>query len=171
MITTLDKPKSVKMLNLTGEEVWSVTADLQGRPLFEAPEYAISPGVENELVVVTDYLKETLSFISCKDGTVIKTLDMQGTGPEGIAADNHNNLFVAYFDRNEIACISENGRSFQTVLSGKSWGETLLETFARIRSINCGEDPLALAYNCFTNELLVSYNPSDCVDRFGLKME
>ena len=168
VVTTLGEPKCVKMLKLSGEELWSITTDLQGGQMFEAPEYIISYGLEDKTIVVSDYRKETLSFISGKTGTILKTLDMQGTGPEGIAIDSYNNLFVASFDRNEISCISENDGKIQTVLSWKNWRETLLETFARIRSINCKEGPLAVAYNCFTNELFVSYNPSDFVDRFTL---
>ena len=34
-----------------------------------------------------------------------------------------------------------------------------------ICSISCKEGPLAVSYNCFTNEL---FNPSDFVDRFTL---
>lgn len=168
VVTTLDEPKGVKMLKLNGKEVWSITTDLQGRQMFEAPEYIISYGMENETIVVSDYRKETLSFISGKTGTILKTLAVQGIGPEGIAVDDFNNLFVASFDRNEISCISENDGKIQTVLSWKNWRETLLETFARIRYINCCEGPLALSYNCFTKELFLSYSPSDFVDRFTL---
>ena len=52
VVTTLDEPKYVEMLKLSGEEVWSIMTDLQGRPIFEAPEYIISYGMENEMDVV-----------------------------------------------------------------------------------------------------------------------
>ena len=35
--TTLGEPKCVKMLKLSGEELWSITTDLQGGQMFESP--------------------------------------------------------------------------------------------------------------------------------------
>ena len=168
VVTTLTVPRGVKMLKWNGDEVWSVTMDLQGKQMFEAPENIVSFVVENETVAVSDYRKETLTFISGENGDILKTIDIQGTGPEGITVDNYNNLFVACFDRNEVWYISENGRKFQTVLSGSGWSKKFLDTISRIRSINCRECPHALAYNRFTKEIFVSYNPSDFVDRFTL---
>ena len=88
--------------------------------------------MEDKTIVVSDYRKEPLSFISGKTGTILNTRHMQGTGPEGIAVDSYNTLFVASFERNEISCISENDGKIQTVLSWKNWRETLLVTFAQL---------------------------------------
>ena len=35
VVTTLSEPKCVKMLKLSGEELWSITTDLQGGQMFE----------------------------------------------------------------------------------------------------------------------------------------
>lgn len=59
VVTTLQRKGAgcVKMLKRNGDEIWSVTTDIHGNKMFEAPEYIASIGIEKHSVVVSDYRK------------------------------------------------------------------------------------------------------------------
>lgn len=168
VVTAMTKPRSVKMLEWNGQEVWSAMKDKQGNHLFEAPEHVTSVGNDVAKVVVSDYRKETLTVISGKDGSILQIIAVAGYGPQGLAFDKLGNLFVACYDRNEVYIFSKDFKIKKKLISSPKY--SICDVFAYKPyqpSPFCKDCPFDVAFNNVTCELYVCYDmASGEIDRF-----
>ena len=92
------KLPSVKLLEQTGREYWSVSTDQQGRQLFEYPEYVCfhdDGGIST--VVVTDKEMDTLTLLKAETGEVVTTRQLERERwPRVVTTDTAGNVYVCY---------------------------------------------------------------------------
>ena len=182
VVIALTKPRCVKMLELNGTEICSIETDAQGNPLFGKPEYITSFGTKSQEVIVSDYLKQRLTFINCKDRMVIRKVKLIGMGPEGLAIDSHNNVYAVFHDDNDIRVFSEDLKQSRVLLAWwGGWLDYILNSwhsyYQRYRvpypvyySLRNGGT--AIAFNSVTSELYVSYDTApDSIDCFKLSLD
>ena len=98
VVIAISKPRSVKMLEWDGTVIWTLKEDKKDKPLFGKAVRIASFGSENQKVVVSDYKCKTLSFIDCKDGTIIRRLNLTDVGPMGLTFGPRqaNLVLIAY---------------------------------------------------------------------------
>ena len=156
VVTTATTPPSVRMIDMNGKVVWSVTKGPDNQELFDVPRYIVTSKVnETEAVIVSDYRKETLTLLNANNGSLLKIVDMKGKCPYGITVDNNGNIFVACYNTREICVRSNDFTQSRTLISRKD-----LE----------GE-PACIAYSRSTDTLYISYNRAcDYIERFQLSM-
>ena len=84
VVTTYTTPRSVRMIDMNGKEVWSVSKGPDNQELFDAPRYIVTSKInDTETVIVSDWKKETLTLLNANNGSLLKIVDMLGTGPLG----------------------------------------------------------------------------------------
>lgn len=153
VVTVWNEPKSVKMIDINGQEIWSVSTGPDGQIMFKKPYgVAVIKNNDAETVVVSDWGKNFLALLDANNGTLVKTIDMNGKGPHGIAVDDNGNMFVSCFFSREVCIWSRNFTQSSTVLADQ----------------DLQQNPIDVAYNCLTAELFVTYLQSAEVDRFKL---
>ena len=77
IVTKFDEPQCVKMIDLNGEEKWSVSADHKGQQLFNTlHSITISTSNDTSTIIVSDWGKDTLTVFNSNDRHVIKTIDL-----------------------------------------------------------------------------------------------
>ena len=110
---------------------------------------------DTDTVIVSDYVKETLSLLNANNGSLLKIVDMKGKCPRGITLDNDGNIFVACYTTDEI-CVWSNGfTKSRTLISGKELEMT----------------PGCIAYSSSTDTLYIGYwGDCDYIERFQLSM-
>ena len=139
--TTSTTPPSVRMIDMNGKDVWSVTKGPDNQQLFVTPHYIVTSKINTtETVIVSDCGKETLTLLYANNGSLLKIVDMKGKGPLGLTVDNHGNIFVACFTR-EICVPSNDFTKSRTLISQKDLGWA----------------PRCIAYSSSTNTLYISY--------------
>ena len=161
MITYLDKlvviswnePKSVKMIDLNGQELWSVSKGPDNQQLFDNP-YAVVINKMNDTdtVIVSDCGKESLTILSTSNGTLLKTIDMKGKAPHGLTVDNNGNIILSCNDTREILVLSNDFTNSRVLLSGQELRPKLCD----------------IMYSCRAGELFVVYDDNNEIDRFQL---
>ena len=153
VVTRWSKPTSVKMVDVNGREIWSVSTDQSGQTLFKKPRSVVSIVKRDQTrIVVTDWGKDTLTVLDAKTGKHIKTIDVEEKAPHGITADNEGNVYVCYFHTKEICVWSKDFKESRTLLSGNM----------------LSSGPRDILYNNITDELFVSYRITDQADKFQL---
>ena len=153
IVTSLSVPKSVKMIDLTGREKWSVSVDNKGQQLFDSP-YAVTVTTSNDTstVIVSDGGKHSLTVIDPNDGHLIKTIDVKGKLPYGLTTDKDGNVYVCYFDTMEICVFSPGFEKSRILLSN-----------SELRSC-----PYDIAYCSNSGVLYIAYYYGNTVDCFQL---
>ena len=154
--TTSTTPPSVRMIDMNGKEVWSVSKGPDNQKLFNAPFYIVTSKInDTEAVIVSDWWKETLTLLNANNGSLLKIVDMKGKCPHGITVDNDGNIFVACYTTREICVWSNDFTQSRTLISGKD-----LE-----------REPREIAYSRSTDTLYIGYgNDCDYIERFQLSM-
>ena len=152
VVTTFTAPRSVRMIDMNGKEVWSVSKGPDNQQLFDASRYIVTSKInDTETVIVSDCEKETLTLLNANNGSLLKIVDMKGKGPYGITVDNNGNIFVACGTTREI-CVWSND---WTLISRKD-----LEIF-----------PGCIAYSSSTDNLYISNAGFyDYIERFQLSI-
>ena len=150
--TTSTTPPSVKMIDMNGKDVWSVTKGPDNQQLFAEPYYIVTSKINTtETVIVSDWEKGTLTLLNANNGSLLKIVDMKGKRPYGITLDNDGNIFVACFTTREICVWSSDFTKSRTLISQKDLGLA----------------PRCIAYSSSTNTLYISYNGYyDYIERF-----
>ena len=153
VVTARTTPPSVRMIDTNGKEVWSVSKGPDNQQLFDTPYYIVTSKInDTETVIVSDRLKETLTLLNANNGSLLKIVDMQGTGPLGITVDNNGNIFVACNITSEICVWSNDFTKSRTLISRKE-----LEM-----------EPRCIAYSRSTDTLYISYyEDCDYIERFN----
>ena len=154
--TGLFSPRSVRMIDTNGKEVWSVSKGPDNQHLFNTPLYILTSKInDTETVIVSDYRKETLTLLNANNGSLLKIIDMEGKNPLGITVDSDGNIFVACVRTREIFVWSNDFTKFRTLISRKD-----LE-----RTPNC------IAYSSSTDTLYIGYDTyCDYIERFQLSL-
>ena len=152
VVTTSTTPPSVRMIDMNGKEVWSVTEGPDDQLVFVTPLYIVTSKINTtETVIVSDYRKETLTLLKANNGSLLKIVDMKGKCPLGITVDNDGNIFVICGTTSEICVWSNDFTKSQTLISPED-----LELA-----------PRCIAYNSSTNTLYISYvDNCDYIERF-----
>ena len=155
VVTRWNKPASVKMIDISGREIWSVSNDQNGQTLFKKPRSVISYEINGQtMVVVTDWGKDTLTVLDAETGKIIKIIDVEERAPHGVTADKDGNIYVCYFHTKEICVWSKDFEESRILLSGNV----------------LSSGPRDILYNEKTDELYVSYRITDQADRFQLSL-
>ena len=156
VVTACTTPRSVRMIDMNGKEVWSVSKGPDNQQLFDAPWYIVTSKInDTEAVIVSDCQKETLTLINANNGSLLKIVDMKGKCPRGITVDNDGNIFVACYTTREICVWFNDFTKSRTLISRKD-----LE-----------REPDCIAYSRSTDTLYISYNRAcDYTERFQLSM-
>ena len=157
LVVTVDTtPRSVRMIDMNGKEVWSVSKGPDNQQLFDIPRYIVTSKInDTEAVIVSDWKKGTLTLLNANNGSLLKIIDMKGKGPRGITVDNNGNIFVVCYNTMEICVWSNDFTQSRTLISGKD-----LE-----RELHCME------YSSSTDTLYIGYNTyCDYIERFQLSM-
>ena len=148
-----NEPRCVKMVDPSGQELWSTSADNNGQKLFTTP-YSVATHLykDRQVVLVTDWGKETLTVLDAKNGGFIKAVDMKGTALRGMTTDADGNIYLCYSKTSNIAVYSADLNIGRVLLS----------------SNKLQPEPMDVSYNNHTDELFISYRGSDIIDRFKL---
>ena len=156
VVTARTTPRSVRMFDRNGKEVWFVSKGPDNQQLFDRPYYIVTSKInDTETVIVSDWGKETLTLLNANNGSLLKIVDMQGTGPLGITVDNNGNIFVACNITSEICVWSNDFTKSRTLISRKD-----LEMELR-----------CIAYSRSTDTLYIGYNTyCDYIERFQLSV-
>ena len=156
VVTTCTTPRSVRMIDMNGKEVWSVSKGPGNQQLFDRPFFLVTSKInDTETVIVSDCEKETLTLLNANNGSLLKIVDMKGKCPYGITVDNGGNIFVACYTTGEICVWSNDFTKSRTLFSRKD-----LE-----------RKPDCIAYSRSTDTLYIGYyGVCDYIERFQLSM-
>ena len=156
VVTTYTTPPSVRMIDINGKEVWSVSKGPDNRQLFVVPLYTVTSKInDTETVIVSDCEKETLTLLNANNGSLLKIVDMKGKFPRGITVDDNGNIFVACGRTREICVWSNDFTKSRTLISRKDFEG----------------NPYRIAYSRSTDILyIVYYGACDYIERFQLSM-
>ena len=156
VITYTTLTPSVRMIDMNGKEVWSVSKGPDNQQLFDAPLYIVTSKInDTETVIVSDRWKETLTLLNANNGSLLKIIDMKGKCPRGITVDNDGNIFVACYKTSEICVWSNDFTKSRTLISRKDLEGT----------------PYCIAYSRSTDTLYIGcYAACDYIERLQLSM-
>ena len=156
VVTAATTPRSVRMIDMNGKEVWSVSKGPDNQQLFDRPLFIVTSKINaTDTVIVSDYVKETLTLLNANNGSLLKIIDMKGKGPRGITVDNNGNIFVACYNTKEICVWSNDFTKSRTLISRKD-----LE-----------REPRDIAYSRSTDTLYIGYiGVCDYIERFQLSI-
>ena len=95
------------MVGPSGQELWSTSTDDNGQKLFKTP-YSVATDLykDRQVVLVTDWGKETLTVLDAKNGGFIKAVDMKGMALHGITTDADGNIYLCQSKTSNIAVYS-----------------------------------------------------------------
>ena len=155
-VTTRTTPPSIRMIDMNGKEVWSVSKGPDNQQLFDRPYYIVTSKInDTETVIVSVCGKETLTLLNANNGSLLKIVDMKGKFPRGITVDNDGNIFVACGTTREIFVWSNDFTQSRTLISEKDLEMT----------------PGCIAYSRSTDTLFIGYcDDCDYIERFQLSM-
>ena len=156
VVTTRTTPPSIRMIDMNGKEVWSVSKSPDNQQLFDAPYYIVTSKInDTETVIVSDFDMETITLLNANNGSLLKIIDMKGKYPRGITVDINGNIFVACNKTSEICVWSNDFTKSRTLISEKD-----LE-----------RRPACIAYSRSTDTLYIGcYDYCDYIERFQLSM-
>ena len=93
--------RSVRMINMEGELQWSTGS--RDERLFVSAEYlTVGSGFGPATVVVSDWLKHTITVLDADSGKLIKVCDVEGREPMRITGDNCGTVYVWYSRTRDI---------------------------------------------------------------------
>ena len=132
-------PHSVQMIDMRGKNLWTTTTDAEGKNLFDRAWFLTTcSGDDGDIVIVTDWQKQTITVLDAAAGKVVKVCDVKGKAPRGVTVDDNGNVYVCYHS-GEI-----------TMWSRGMQEETRLTTGSEYLKF-----PRAMAYNSRRSELVV----------------
>ena len=142
---------SVKLITTAGEPLWSVSKDQTGHALFQVPYNLTCYRDQNQCrVVLTDSLKNCITVLDGNTGKVINTITLGTQCPGGVTTDNNGNFYICYQGSDEIVIWNKDMTNSRVLLTTR-------------------DDPWALGYDSFRNQLIVSYSYADEVKCYQLQ--
>ena len=155
VVTSWNEPKSVKMIDMNGQEWWSVSKGPDNQQLFDKP-YAVVINKMNDTdtVIVSDSGKKLLTILSTSNGTLLKTIDVKGKAPHGLTVDNNGNIILCCNRTREILVWSNDFTNSRILLAGQE-----------LRGYPCD-----IVYSWRAGELFVACGKNNKVDRFQLSV-
>ena len=143
-------PRTVKLIDMTGKVIWSLSTGDTGQTLFKRPWFVSSfAGGKSSSVIVTDNDNHTLTLLNGDTGEVITTHQLERKFPRGVATDNAGNVYVCHFGTGEVAVLS----------ADLSREKILLSNQQGLRS-----SPQAIAFHELSRQLVISYCGESCID-------
>ena len=153
IVTKMDASPCVKMIDLNGQEKWSISIDHNGQQLFGQPySVTISTCNDKSTAIVSDWNKHTLTLIDPNDGQLIKTIDVTGKHPLGLSSDDDGNVYACFKPSKEVCVFSPDFGKSRILLSGS-------DLFG---------DPISIVYCHNSDVLYIGYSDKDTVDCFKL---
>ena len=152
VVTACTTPRSVRMIDMNGKVVWSVTKGPDNQQLFDTPLFIVTSKINTtETVIVSDCDKETLTLLNANNGSLLKIVDMKWKRPLGITVDKNGNIFVACGTTREI-CV---------------WSNDFIKSRILISRKDMDLGPRCIAYSSSTDTLYISYYvPYGYIERF-----
>ena len=109
---------SVIMINMEGRILWS-TESLPQQLFSHAWFLTVRSGSGPDTVLVSDWVKETITVLEADTGKLVKVCDVGGRKPLGLTVDDNGNVFVCYFYPREIRVWSRNMEERSLTIHGK----------------------------------------------------
>ena len=155
VVTRFDGPKSVKMINMDGQEVWSVSKGPDSQQLFAKPYDVVVQTIDGkDTVIVSDYSRESLTLLDASNGELLKVVDTKGKGSHGMTVDKFGNILVCYKLASEVHVYSSDFTKSAILLTKN----------------DIHKKPIILAYNRSTCTLFVGYDENKEVGRFKISL-
>ena len=158
VITRSTVPKSVKMIDQDGNEIWSTSFDPSGQPHFQDLTHLTTNVIHGKTtVIVTDWGRDTITLLDADNGQLIKIIDVKGKGPRGLVIDSDGNIYICCWKTSEISIWSTDFNQSRILLSTSQ-----LQGY-----------PRNIIYSHVTGEIFVSYTLSrTCIiDSFQVMVE
>ena len=141
---------AVKLIDMTGKVIWSLSTGDTGQSLFREPLYVSSfPDGKSSSVIVTDESNHTLTLLNGDTGEVITTRKLERKRPRGFATDNAGNVYVCYSWTGEVAVLSADLSREKILLAGQQ---------------NLRSGPQAIAFHELSRQLVIAYFLESCID-------
>ena len=145
IITCATEPRSVKLITLGGDVLWSVATTSDGSVLFDSPYFITSsPSSDDNRVVVSDEDRLTLTVLDGRTGTVEHVFDVEYGESRGVALDDYDNIYICY----ETGEISVRGRDADKKICIVDKTDGL-------------KKPCCMEFNLKTNEILLTTSFND----------
>ena len=155
VVTRFDEPQSVKLINMDGQEIWSVSKGPDGQQLFAKPYAVVVQTIDGkDTVIVSDWSRKSLTLLDASNGELLKVVDTKGKGPHGMTVDKFGNILVCYYKASEVHVYSSDFTKSAILLTKN----------------DIHKNPSNLAYNRSTCTLFVGYEDNKEVDRFKLSL-
>ena len=155
VVTRFDEPQSVKLINMDGQEVWSVSKGPDGQQLFAKPYDVIVQTIDGkDTVIVSDWGRKSRTLLDASNGELLKVVDMKGKDPHGMTVEKFGNTFVCNRMSSEVHVYSSDFTKSAILLTKN----------------DIHEKPINLAYNRSTCTLFVGYGGNKEIDRFKITL-
>ena len=155
VVTTFDEPQSIKLINMDGQEVWSVSKGPDGQQLFSKPYDVVVQKIDGkDTVIVSDWGRQSLTLLDASNGELLKVVDMKGKNPHGMTVDNLGNNLVCNRKSSEVHVYASDVTKSAILLTKN----------------DIQEYPITLAYNWSTCTLFVGYSDNKEIDRFKISL-
>ena len=154
VVTRFDEPQSVKLINMDGQEVWSVSKGPDGQQLFSNPYDVVVQTIDGkDTVIVSDWGRQSLTLLDASNGELLKVIDTKGKDPHGMTVDKFGNIFVCNYSASEVHVYSSDFTKSANLLTKN----------------DIQEYPATLAYNRSICTLFVGYDTKE-IDRFKISL-
>ena len=155
VVTRFDEPQSVKLINMDGQEVWSVSKGPDGQQLFANPyDVKVQTTDGKDTVIVSDWSRKSLTLLDAINGELLKVVDMKGKDPHGMTVDNFGNILVCNRMSSEVHVYSSDFTKSAILLTKNG----------------IHKNPNNIAYNWSTCTLFVGYCGNKEIDRFKISL-
>ena len=153
VVTCMTEPRCTRMIDIQGNQKWSVSTDDSGKELFTWPCGVVSTSINGiDVIVVSSYGNDTLTLLDAADGRLIRTIELDGKMPSGITLDNNGNMYNCYWQTDEI-CV---------------WSKELKKNKILLSRDKLEKSPRFIVY-CDRNDCLyIAYDDNDKIDCFQL---
>ncbi|XP_064609520.1 tripartite motif-containing protein 2-like [Liolophura sinensis] len=120
VVSYLGSGKSVDIISLEGVIERTLSMDEHGAPLFFDPRYLATTKGDTQLILVSDFRKQSIICLNSDGQVKFKFQSTNGhrtLKPLGICSDRFGNIFVADYSRDEIALLSKDGKYQRSVVT------------------------------------------------------
>ena len=157
IVATWARPSCIiKKIDTNGKEIWSVPEKnyVSVEPMFDSPRgLATAIIADKPTVIIADVGLMKLTLLDPNNGDVLTTdINTELIDPYGVTTDKYGNFYVALYNQGQI----------------KVWSPDLKTSRTLLQKSDLSKVPMLVLYNDVTNELLVSYEKRNFVDRFKL---